>query len=58
MKYPGFYRYNNILIVKHIYNYNMELSVRKSVNIMTSDAFDKIFSTFYDIHQRDVQLVN
>ena len=41
-----FYVENNILIVKHIYIYNIGLFMYKYVNNMTADVFDNPFSKF------------
>ena len=39
----NFYIENNILIVKHIYNYNIGLFMHKYVNKMTPGVFDTFF---------------
>ena len=47
----NFYIENDILTVKHIYNYNIGLFMYKYVNKMTPDVFDNFFSSISDIHQ-------
>ena len=51
----NFYIENNILTVKHIYNYNIGLFMYKYVNKMTPDVFDNVFSSISDIHQYDTR---
>ena len=46
---------DNILTVKHIYNYNIGLFMYKYVNKMTPDVFDNFFSSISDIHQYDTR---
>ena len=46
-----FYIENNILTVKHIFNYNIGLFMFKYVNNMTPDVFDNLFRNVSDIHQ-------
>ena len=50
-----FYIENNILIVKHIYSYNIGLFMYKYVNNMTPDVFDNFFSNISDIHQHNTR---
>ena len=45
----------NILTVKHIYNYNIGLFMYKYVNKMTPGVFDNFFSSISDIHQQDTR---
>ena len=51
----NFYIENNILTVKHIYNYNIGLFMYKYVNKMTPDVFDNFFSSISDIHQYETR---
>ena len=51
----NFYIENNILTVKHIYNYNIRLFMYKYVNKMTPDVFDNFFSSISDIHQYETR---
>ena len=46
-----FYIENNILIVKHIYHYNIGLFMYEYINNMTPDVFDNFFNNSSDIHQ-------
>ena len=46
---------NNILIVKHIYSYNIGFFMYKYVNNMTPDVFDNFFSNISDIHQHNTR---
>ena len=48
-----FYIDNNVLIVKHIYNYNIALFMYEYVNNMTPDVFDNLLSNISDIHQHN-----
>ena len=50
-----FYIENNILIVKHIYSYNIGLFMYKYVNNMTPDVFDNFFRNISDINQHDTR---
>ena len=51
----NFYIENNILTVKHIYNYNIGLFMYKYVNKMTPDVFHNFFSSISDIHQYETR---
>ena len=50
-----FYIENNILIVKHIYSYNIGLFMYRYVNNMIPDVFDNFFSNTSDIHQHNTR---
>ena len=50
-----FYIENNILIVKHIYSYNIGLFMYKYINNMTPGVFDNFFSNISDIHQHNTR---
>ena len=51
----NFYIENNILTVKHIYNYSIGLFMYKYVNKMTPGVFDNFFSSISDIHQYETR---
>ena len=51
----NFYIENNILTVKHIYNYNIGLFMYEYVNKMTPDVFDNFFSSISDKHQYETR---
>ena len=50
-----FYIENNILIVKHIYSYNIGLFMYKYVNNMTPAVFDNFFRNISDMHQHNTR---
>ena len=50
-----FYIENNILTVKHIFNYNIGLFMFKYVNNMTPDVFDNFLRNVSDIHQHNTR---